>query len=254
MNRIDLNCDMGESFGNYRLGNDELLLDHVTSANIACGYHAGDPSVMRKTTRMALDKGVAVGAHPGYPDLQGFGRRDMDVTAEELHDMVVYQVGALLAIVRGEGGMLEHVKAHGALYNAAQRNHELAEAIAHAVVSVDPSLILLGLPDRELVSAGQKAGLRTANEAFADRSYEPDGTLSSRRQEGAVIADPDSAAEQCIGIVRQGVVRTREGAEVHIAADTICLHGDNPRAPEFARAIRTHLEQAGIRVASLASA
>jgi UPF0271 protein len=254
MNRIDLNCDMGESFGNYRLGNDELLLDYVTSANIACGYHAGDPSVMRKTTRMALDKGVAVGAHPGYPDLQGFGRRDMDVTAEELHDMVVYQVGALLAIVRGEGGMLEHVKAHGALYNAAQRNHELAEAIAHAVVSVDPSLILLGLPDRELVSAGQKAGLRTANEAFADRSYEPDGTLSSRRQEGAVIADPDSAAEQCIGIVRQGVVRTREGAEVHIAADTICLHGDNPRAPEFARAIRTHLEQAGIRVASLASA
>jgi UPF0271 protein len=254
MNRIDVNCDMGESFGNYRLGNDELLLDYVTSANIACGYHAGDPSVMRKTTRMALDKGVAVGAHPGYPDLQGFGRRDMDVTAEELHDMVVYQVGALLAIVRGEGGMLEHVKAHGALYNAAQRNHELAEAIAHAVVSVDPSLILLGLPDRELVSAGQKAGLRTANEAFADRSYEPDGTLSSRRQEGAVIADPDSAAEQCIGIVRQGVVRTREGAEVHIAADTICLHGDNPRAPEFARAIRTHLEQAGIRVASLASA
>jgi 5-oxoprolinase (ATP-hydrolysing) subunit A len=254
MNRIDLNCDMGESFGNYRLGNDELLLDYVTSANIACGYHAGDPSVMRKTTRMALDKGVAVGAHPGYPDLQGFGRRDMDVTAEELHDMVVYQVGALLAIVRGEGGMLEHVKAHGALYNAAQRNHELAEAIAHAVVSVDPSLILLGLPDRELVSAGQKAGLRTANEAFADRSYEPDGTLSSRRQEGAVIADPDSAAEQCIGIVRQGVVRTREGAEVHIAADTICLHGDNPRAPEFARAIRTHLEQAGIRVTSLASA
>jgi UPF0271 protein len=254
MNRIDVNCDMGESFGNYRLGNDELLLDYVTSANIACGYHAGDPSVMRKTTRMALDKGVAVGAHPGYPDLQGFGRRDMDVTAEELHDMVVYQVGALLAIVRGEGGMLEHVKAHGALYNAAQRNHELAEAIAHAVVSVDPSLILLGLPDRELVSAGQKAGLRTANEAFADRSYEPDGTLSSRRQEGAVIADPDSAAEQCIGIVRHGVVRTREGAEVHIAADTICLHGDNPRAPEFARAIRTHLEQAGIRVASLASA
>ena len=248
MYRIDLNCDMGESFGNYSLGNDHQILDFVTSANIACGYHAGDPSVMRATVLLALAKGVAIGAHPGYPDLQGFGRRYMNITPEEVRDMVVYQVGALDAFVRAEGGSMRHVKAHGALYNAAAVEADLAEAIAQAVHSVDPELILVGLSGSELVSAGEAVGLPTASEAFADRTYQDDGTLTPRTRPDALIDEDEKAVRQTIRLAREGGVRSQGGAEVEVQADTICIHGDGPHALSFARSIREGLEAAGIEV------
>lgn len=246
MHRVDLNCDMGESFGNYRLGNDEQILKFVTSANIACGYHAGDPSVMRKTVRMALEKGVAIGAHPGYQDLQGFGRRFLDVSPEEAQDMVVYQIGALAAFVRAEGCSMQHVKAHGALYNEAAVRTPVAEAIARAVFSVDPELILFGLSGSELTAAGKRVGLLTASEAFADRRYESDGTLTPRRHSDALIDDDHTAAEQTIRLVKEGRVGSRQGTDVEVRADTICLHGDGPRALPFAKLIRERLESSGI--------
>lgn len=248
MDRIDLNCDMGESFGAYQLGNDEQILEFVTSANVACGYHAGDPTVMRETVRMALQKEVAIGAHPGYRDLQGFGRRFMNLSAEEAHDMVVYQIGALATFVVAEGGKLQHVKAHGALYNAAAVDAPLAEAIARAVNSVDPGLILFGLSGSELITAGQRIGLRTASEAFADRTYQSDGTLTSRRRPDALIDDHDIAVEQSIRLAKEGRVRSQEGSDVEVRADTICIHGDGPHALPFAKAIRGRLESAGIEV------
>jgi 5-oxoprolinase (ATP-hydrolysing) subunit A len=251
MHRVDLNCDMGESFGNYVLGNDRQILDFVTSANIACGYHAGDPSVMRKTARMALDRGVAIGAHPSYPDLQGFGRRFMTVSPQELNDMVLFQIGALAAIVGREGGRLQHVKAHGALYNAAAEDRALADAIASAVRSADPDLILFGLSDSELLAAGARVGLRTASEGFADRTYQADGTLRSRGEPGALIEDPAVALEQSVRMVVDGVVRSHEGTDVVIKADTICIHGDGPRALEFARTLCTGLADANVRVAPI---
>jgi 5-oxoprolinase (ATP-hydrolysing) subunit A len=246
MHRVDLNCDMGESFGNHRLGNDEQILEFVTSANIACGYHSGDPSVMRKTARMALERGVAIGAHPGYRDLQGFGRRFMDISPEEAQDMVVYQIGALAAFVRAEGGSMQHVKAHGALYNAAAGRPPLAEAIARAVFSVDPELILFGLSGSELTAAGERVGLRTASEAFADRRYESDGALTPRRFPDALIDDDHTAVEQTIRLVKEGRVGSRQGTDVEVRADTICIHGDGPRALPFARLIRERLESSGI--------
>jgi UPF0271 protein len=251
MHRVDLNCDMGESFGAYVIGNDSAILDYVTSANIACGYHAGDPSVMRQTARRALDKGVAIGAHPSYPDLQGFGRRFMTVSPDELGDMVLFQIGALAAIVAREGGRLQHVKAHGALYNAAAKDRALAGAIANAVRSADPDLILFGLSDSELLAAGERAGLRTASEGFADRTYQADGSLTSRREPGALIEDPAEALDQSIRMVVDGVVRSLDETDVAIRADTICIHGDGPRALEFAHALRTGLADADIRVAPI---
>jgi len=248
MLRIDLNCDMGESFGIWRLGNDEAVLPYITSANIACGVHAGDPSTMRRTVRMALDRGVAVGAHPGLPDLVGFGRRNLAITPAEAYDLVVYQVGALAAFVKAEGGRLQHVKPHGALYNMAAKDRALADAIAAAVAAVDPGLILFGLAGSELVHAGQRAGLRVAAEAFADRTYQADGSLTPRRTPGAVIDDPNRAAEQVIRLVKEGTVRALDGTEVPVQADTVCLHGDGPRAVELARAIRARLEAEGIAV------
>jgi UPF0271 protein len=246
--RVDLNCDMGESFGNYALGNDEQILDFVTSANIACGYHAGDPSVMRATVILAIEKGVAIGAHPGYPDLQGFGRRFMNIAPHEARDMVVYQVGALDAFVRAEGGTMQHVKAHGALYNAAAADAPLAEAIATAVHSVDPTLILFGLAGSELIAAGEANGLRTASEAFADRTYQGDGSLTPRSRPGALIEDHDAALAQTIGLVTEGRVRPLTGDDVAVRADTICIHGDGPHALEFARLIRDGLDKATIDV------
>lgn len=238
---------MGESFGNYRLGHDEELLRFVTSANIACGYHAGDPSVMRRTARMALDKGVAIGAHPGYRDLQGFGRHFIDVSPQEAQDMVVYQIGALAAFVRAEGGSMQHVKAHGALYNAAAVRTPLADAIARAVFSVDPELILFGLSGSELTAAGERVGLRTASEAFADRRYESDGTLTPRRHADALIDDDHTAVEQTIRLVKEGQVRSRQGTDVEVRADTICIHGDGSRALPFAKLIRERFESSGIK-------
>lgn len=248
MNRIDLNCDMGESFGAYVLGSDEHILDHVTSANIACGFHAGDPTIMRRTVRTAIDKGVAIGAHPGYRDIEGFGRRFLDITPDEAYDMTVYQVGALYGFVLAAGARMQHVKPHGALYNAAAADSALAEALATAVKDVDRDLILFGLAGSELTAAADRVGLNRAGEAFADRTYQPDGTLTSRRVPGSLIHDDATAYDQAIRLVTEGRVRAVEGGDIELHPDTICIHGDGPRALPFARLIRSKLEQAGIEV------
>lgn len=245
---IDLNCDLGESFGAYQIGNDEEILNYVTSANIACGYHAGDPSTMRETVKLALEKGVAIGAHPGLPDLIGFGRRNMDISTQEAYDIVLYQIGALHAFVQAEGGSLQHVKPHGALYNMAAKNSELAMAIAEAVYKVDPRLILFGLAGSNLVKAGEKLGLNTAHEVFADRTYQLDGTLTPRRQENALITNDKQSVNQIIRMVKEGRVRSVQGDDVIVQADTICIHGYGPHALEFARKIRSELETEGIEI------
>jgi UPF0271 protein len=250
MSSIDLNCDCGESFGSWVLGDDDALLRAVTSANIACGGHAGDPQVMRSTVRLARDRGVAVGAHPGYPDLQGFGRRQLALSAEEIENSVLAQIGALAAICRAEGVRLRHVKAHGALYNAAAHDFALAEAIARAVVAYDPSLILVGLAGSALLDAGRAAGLRVAGEAFADRAYEADGSLRARALPGALIHEPKQCLAQALAIV-QGHLTSHDGAPIAVDATTICIHGDSPGATERARFVRTGLEQAGIVVCAM---
>ncbi len=245
---VDLNCDLGESFGAYRIGNDEQILPFVTSANIACGFHAGDPSVMRHTVRLCLEHNVAIGAHPGLPDLVGFGRRNMAVSAQEVYDMVVYQMGALQAFVQAEGGVLHHVKPHGALYNMAATDVKLAEAIAEAVYKVYPQALLYGLAGSELIRAAERLQLKSAHEVFADRTYQQDGTLTPRSQPNALITNTDAASAQVLRMVQQGSVLSQQGTEVAIQADTICLHGDGPHALTFARHIREQLQQAGIAV------
>ncbi len=245
---IDLNCDLGESFGAYSLGQDEAILPFVTSANIACGYHAGDPAVMKHTVRRALHHGVALGAHPGLPDLVGFGRREMAISPEEAYDMTVYQIGALLAFVRDEGGTLHHVKPHGALYNMAASSPALAEALAEAVYRVAPEACLYGLAGSALPRAAEKLGLRTAHEVFADRSYQPDGTLTPRRQPGALLTDPAQAEAQVLRMVREGRVRALSGEDVAIRADTVCIHGDGPHALTFASRLRAALAAADVAV------
>ena len=243
---VDLNCDMGESFGAWTLGNDAALMPFITSANIACGYHAGDPAVMRQTVRAALKHNVAIGAHPGLPDLAGFGRRNMDISAEEAFDMTVYQLGALHAVAKAEGGQLHHLKPHGALYNMAATNAALATAIAEAVYRVQPELLLYGLAGSELTKAGEKIGLRTAHEVFADRTYQANGTLTPRRQPDALITEANVAIAQVLRMVQSGVVRTQQGQEVAIRADTVCLHGDGPHALEFAQRLHQELRAAGV--------
>ncbi len=250
MCRIDLNCDLGESFGAYTLGVDEEILRYVTSANIACGFHAGDPGVIHKTVSLALAHKVALGAHPGLPDLIGFGRREMAVSPQEVFDMVVYQIGALAGFIKALGGQMQHVKPHGALYNMAARQQTLAEAIAEAVYKVNPELILFGLAGSELVKAGAKAGLRTAREVFADRTYQADGSLTPRSQPGALITDHEQAVAQVIQIVRTGQVTTQGGTGVAMQADTVCIHGDGAAALAFARHIRETLAGEGICVQS----
>lgn len=250
MLRVDLNCDMGESFGRYNLGTDADMMDYITSANIACGYHAGDPTVMRRTVRSAVRSGVAIGAHPGLPDLAGFGRRRMEVSADEVHDMVTYQIGALQAFVKQEGGKLSHVKAHGALYNMAAVDKGLAEAIACAVYETDPALILYGLAGSEMIAAGKAAGLRTASEVFADRTYREDGTLTPRSMPGALITDPDQAVKQVLQMVKESRVSTAEGRVITIEANTVCIHGDGGHALSFAGKLRAALEKEGIMVSA----
>ncbi len=249
--RIDLNCDMGEGFGAYRLGRDEELLDFVSSANIACGFHAGDPSTMRSTVQLCLRKGVAIGAHPGLPDLQGFGRREIAITPAEAYELTLYQLGALQAFVHAEGGRLQHVKPHGALYHMAAKRHDLAAAIAAATASVSAELTLFGPPGSELLRAGAAAGLQTASEAFADRSYQRDGTLTPRDQPGALLFSAADAAAQVVRLVREGKVLSREGEDLSMRADTICIHGDGEHAVEFARDIRALLNSSGIAVMAL---
>jgi len=245
---VDLNCDMGESFGAWKMGSDAVVLEHVSSANIACGFHAGDPVVMHRTVQAAFERGVAVGAHPSLPDLQGFGRRAMRVTPEEAYDLVLYQMGALAAFCRTLGGRLSHVKAHGALYNMAAKDAELAASIAQAVRDFDPGLVLFGLAGSELIRAGAGAGLKVANEVFADRSYQPDGMLTPRNRPNAMIGDVNAALAQVERMVREGTVRAVDGTDVKIEADTICIHGDEPGAAEFARELRALLARLGVAV------
>jgi UPF0271 protein len=249
--RIDINCDMGESFGPWQMGTDAEVLPHITSANIACGAHAGDPSVMRRTVRMARAAAVRVGAHPGFADLQGFGRREMKVDPAELEDSLIAQIGALIAIAQAEGAPLQHVKAHGALYNMAAREPALAAAIARAIAACGANLIMFGLPNSPMIEAGKAAGLRVAAEGFADRSYEEDASLTPRSRPGAVIHDPDAVVLRALRMVRDGIVLTSGGREVPLAVDTICLHGDTPGAPELARRIHEALTAAGVTVAPI---
>ena len=245
---VDLNCDMGESFGAWTLGHDAALMPLITSANVACGFHAGDPAVMRATVRAALRHNVAIGAHPGLPDLAGFGRRNMDISLEEAFDMTVYQLGALQAVVKAEGGRLHHLKPHGALYNMAATNAALAEAIAEAVYKVQPELVLYGLAGSELTKAGEKIGLKTAHEVFADRTYQANGTLTPRRQPDALITEASVAIAQVLRMVQSGVVRTQQGQEVAIRADTVCLHGDGAHALEFAQRLNQELRAASVHL------
>jgi UPF0271 protein len=248
MPTIDLNSDLGESFGRWTLGHDAELMASITSCNIACGYHAGDPEVMRRTVRLAREHGVAIGAHPGLPDLVGFGRRAMSVTAAEVENLVLYQVGALAAIARAEGTRLQHVKPHGALYNMAIKDRGLADGIARAVASFDPSLLLFGLPGTELLRAGDAAGLPLAAEGFADRNYEADGSLTPRTEPDAVIHDAAAVVTRAVQMAREGVVISRDGEEVPMRVATICTHGDTPGSHTLARRIRDGLERAGIKV------
>src|SRR4051812_17472405 len=247
--RIDLNCDMGESFGAWRLGDDEQVMPHITSANIACGAHAGDASVMRRTVRLARQAGVAIGAHPGFADLQGFGRREMQAEPAEAEDLVIAQIGALTAIARAEGVPVQHVKAHGALYNMAARDPRLAAAIARAIAACDPALVMFGLPGSPLLEAGRAAGLRVAAEGFADRSYEPDGSLTPRARPGAVIHDVDAVVARAVRMVRDGVVLTGDGREIALRVQTICVHGDTPGAAELVARIGEGLRAAGAAIA-----
>lgn len=246
MRKVDLNCDMGESFGAYIIGQDEKVMQTITSANIACGYHAGDPTVMAKTILMALEHGVGIGAHPGYPDLVGFGRRPMKIPAHEVHAMVMYQVSALQGMTQALGGRLQHVKPHGALFNTASQDPVIAKAIAEAVYDVAPDAILFGLAGMELIKAGQELGLKTAQEVFADRTYQSDGCLTPRSDHGALIHDVDLAIAQVVGMVREGKVTSLAGHEIHIQADTICVHGDHPSALLFLQKLRGALQTASI--------
>ncbi|HHT50187.1 MAG TPA: LamB/YcsF family protein [Eubacteriaceae bacterium] len=251
MYKVDLNSDIGESFGAYKLGLDQEIVKHVSSVNIACGWHAGDPLVMEKTVGYAVEHKVAIGAHPGFPDLLGFGRRNMAVSHAETKAYVKYQIGALWAFTESKGVKLQHVKPHGALYNMAAKDKILAKAIAEAIFEVDEELILVGLANSELIKAGEKIGLKVANEVFADRAYNPDGTLVSRTKEGAVIHDADLAISRVVRMVKEGKVEAITGEDVEIRADSICVHGDNPEAVGFVEVIRKTLESQNVQVLSI---
>jgi UPF0271 protein len=252
--RIDINSDVGESFGAYSIGHDAGLMKAITSANIAAGFHGGDPSVLRETIRLAKANGVAVGAHPGFPDLVGFGRRELNVTPKEAEDFVLYQVAAVTGVAWAEGVPVQHVKPHGALFNMAVRNAELAAAIARAVAAINPKLILFGLPGSEILKAGRAAGLRVAAEVFADRAYEPDGSLASRRKPGSVIHDPATVVARAVRMAKERTVVAVDGSVVSLEADTMCLHGDTPGSDDLAAKIRAGLEAAGVTVKAIGSA
>jgi UPF0271 protein len=249
--RIDLNCDMGESFGNYTIGLDKEVIQYITSANIACGWHAGDPMVMNRTIQMAKTIGVGVGAHPGFPDLLGFGRRNMDCTADEIRNYVIYQIGALKGFCEANKIKLSHVKPHGNLYLTAVENAVVAEAVATAVVSVDPDLIYVALAGAkgDLMSRiGKEVGLHVVYEAFPDRAYTPEGTLVSRRQAGALIQDPEEVARRALKMAKEREVVAIDGSTIDINAQTLCVHGDTPVAVDLVRSIRELLESEGVSV------
>jgi UPF0271 protein len=246
--QIDLNGDVGESFGAYEIGHDAALIPILTSVNIACGFHAGDPGVMRATVALAREHGTAVGAHPGFPDLVGFGRREMKATPREVEDLVAYQIGALAAIAAAQGVRLAHVKPHGALYNMAARDVDLADAIARAIAAVDPSLALFGLPGSQSLEAAQRHKVRAVSEAFADRAYRRDGSLVPRNEPGAVIDDEQIVVTRAVAIARERMVIAADGTRVALDVQTICVHGDTPGAAVLASRIRKALNDAGVQV------
>ncbi len=249
--KVDINSDLGESFGNYTIGNDAEVMKYISSANIACGFHAGDPVVIEKTIKLALENNVAIGAHPGYPDLMGFGRRSMNLNPKEIKSYVLYQIGALKSMTEALGGKLQHVKAHGALYNDASANKIIATAIAEAVYLIDPELIFMGLAKSEMLDSAKKVGLRTASEVFADRAYIKSGTLVSRALPGAVIHDTNICNQRVLRMIKEHCVTGIDGSEIQIEAESICIHGDNPSAIEMAKSLKQHLEKNGIKIQSL---
>ncbi|HQR19300.1 MAG TPA: 5-oxoprolinase subunit PxpA [Burkholderiaceae bacterium] len=250
MTSIDLNCDMGESFGAWKMGDDEAIMPLITSANVAAGFHAGDPGTIRATVRLALDHGVAVGAHPSLPDLAGFGRRVMKVTPREVYDLVLYQAGAVAAFANAGGARLHHVKPHGALYNMAAKDPELADSIAAAVKDLGAAVMLYGLAGSAMIEAAARHQVRAVAEVFADRSYQRDGSLTPRDRPGAMITDEHAAVAQVLSMVEKGIVRSMDGTDVPVEAGTLCLHGDQPGAVAFARALRATLDERAIRVAA----
>jgi UPF0271 protein len=250
MKRIDINCDMGESYGAWKTGDDAAVMPYITSANIACGFHGGDPATIRQTVRLALDHGVAVGAHPSLPDLQGFGRRAMKITPQDMYDLVVYQAGAVEAFARAAGARLHHVKCHGALYNMAANDEALSEAMARAVRDLGGNLILYALSNSLMMHIAKKQGLQVAGEVFADRGYSDDGTLAPRDRPGGMIEDASQAVERALAMVEKGYVVALSGKPVPVSADTLCLHGDQPGAVAFAKAISRALKEKGIEIAA----
>jgi UPF0271 protein len=246
--RIDINSDMGESFGVYKLGRDKEVMDYLSSANIACGWHAGDPVVMEETVRLAKEKGVAVGAHPGYPDLMGFGRRPMDLTHSEIEAYLLYQMGALFAFAKAHGLPLQHIKAHGALGNLAFVDLEAAKTVARAAARFSKEVIFVALAGSVMVQAAKEIGVRFVQEVYADRVYNPDGTLQSRKIPGSVIHDPEKAARQALTIVKEGYVVAHDGTKVRVKPETLCVHGDTPGAVAILQKIREELKKASITV------
>lgn len=248
---VDINSDLGESFGNYKIGNDAEMMKYISSANIACGFHAGDPLVIENTIKLALRNNVAIGAHPGYPDLQGFGRRSMNLISNEIRAIVFYQVAALKSMTEALGGKLQHVKAHGALYNDAAVNEEISTAIAEAILQIDPELIFMGLANSKMLEVAKNLGLKTASEVFADRAYTKAGTLVSRSLPNAIIHDANICNERVLKMIKENKVTEIEGSEINIYAETICIHGDNPSAIGMAQSLKHHLEINGITIKTL---
>ncbi len=251
MRLVDLNADMGEGFGPWTMGSDPELAALVTSASLACGFHAGDPSVMERTVDLCVERGVSVGAHPGYPDLQGFGRRDLEPGPNDVYGWTLYQMGALEAFLRARGGRLAHVKPHGALYNRAASDASVAREVARAAADFDPALAVVCPGGSALAGAAAECGLAVAREAFADRAYRSDGTLAPRAWPGAVLSDPEAVARRAVELCSGGLVQAVDGGEIRVEADTLCLHGDSPGAAAMARAVRAALEDAGVSVVPL---
>lgn len=247
---IDVNCDLGEGFGNYPMPNDEILFNYISSANIACGFHAGDAAVMQRSVRLAHQKGIAIGAHPGFQDLQGFGRREMKISPTEAYQITLYQIGALFAFVKTEGAVLHHVKPHGALYNMAAKDPALAAALAQAVFDFDPTLIFYGLAGSEMILAAEKLGLKTASEVFADRTYQDDGSLTPRSQNNAMIYDAGQSIKQVIQMIKLQQVTSINNKSISLKAETLCIHGDSEHAVEFAKLIHGKLLSEGIVIES----
>jgi UPF0271 protein len=248
---VDINCDLGESFGAYAIGSDAEMMPVITSANVACGFHGGDPLVMEQTVRLARKHGVQVGAHPGFPDLAGFGRREMRLSADEIRAGLIYQIGALQAFAQAQGASLQHVKPHGALYNMAARDEGLARAIATAVAMVDSRLILVALDGSVMERVGGEAGLRVAREAFGDRAYQRDGALVSRSHAASLVTDPAAVARRVVRMVLEGIIDALDGGEVQVHPETVCFHGDTPGAAGLVRAAREALTRAGVEIAPM---